>query len=122
MLQCLYWVEKAVRERQPPTGLGISPEASLPLPQVPKRHQSSKVIRWQPGEREALIQAYIDNGGTITKCPTPPNRWSDVTTRPRQRKINLAVRARHEAQVEKFLRGSQLISRQEVSDLNRETA
>ena len=88
---------------------------------VPKR-QSSKTIIWQPGEREALIQAYIDGGGTITKCPTPPNYWSDLTTRPRQRKINLAVQKRHETQVEKFLRGSQLISRQEVSDLNREAA
>jgi hypothetical protein len=48
--------------------------------------------------------------------------WSDVTTRPRQRKINLAVQARHEAQVEKYLRGSRLITSQEISDLNREAA
>jgi hypothetical protein len=88
---------------------------------VPKR-QSFKTITWQPGEREALIQSYIDNGGTITKCPTPPNWWSDVTTRPRQRKINLAVQKRHEAHVEKYLRGSRLITSQEISDLNREAA
>jgi hypothetical protein len=71
---------------------------------------------------EALIKAYIDNGGTITKCPTPPNWWSDVTARPRQLKIKLVVQARHEAQVKKYLRGSRLITSQEISDLNREAA
>jgi hypothetical protein len=100
----------------------LVPKLPFRFRKVPKR-RSFKTITWQPGEREALIQDYIDNGGTITKCPDAPNWWSDVVTaRPRQLKINLAVQARHEVQVEKYLRGSRLITSQEISDLNREAA
>jgi hypothetical protein len=37
-------------------------------------------------------------------------------------KLDKAGRKRHEAQVESFLRGSRLITRQEISYLNREAA
>ena len=118
---CIGWNKRSETLRRLQDSV-LVPKVPFRFRKVPQRLRSYKTIIWQPGEREALIQDYLDNGGTITKCPTPPNWWSDVTTRPRQRKINLAVRARHEAQVEKFLRGSQLISRGEISKLNAEAA
>jgi hypothetical protein len=63
------------------------------------------------------VTAYIDNGGTITKCPTPPNYWSES-----RMKLDKAGRARHEKQVESFLRGGQLITPAEISKLNAEAA
>jgi hypothetical protein len=94
----------------------LVPKVPFRFRTVPKR-QSGKTITWQPGEREALTQAYIDNGGTITKYPTPPNNWSES-----RMKLDKAGRKRHEAQVESFLLGSRLITRQEISNLNREAA
>jgi hypothetical protein len=75
----------------------LVPKVPFRFRKVPKR-QSSKTITWQPGEREALVQSYIDNGGKITKCPKPQNYWSESYMR-----LDSAGRKRHEAQVETYL-------------------
>ena len=94
------------------------------LPKRPERTKTSPRIAWSPGEADALIEAYIANGGNVTKCPTRPNDWSNHTVRPKDwtfwREAGEKTGRQHDREVERFLGGRRLITEREIADLNRD--
>jgi hypothetical protein len=70
----------------------LVPKVPFRFRKVPRRLRSYKTIIWQPGEREALIQDYLDHGGTITRLHRIGGRTSQHV-RVSAKSISLSVRA-----------------------------